>query len=217
MFESITINNDSTFTYTYTANTTTPLQKKYYYVPYLPYEETLTSGTQTIKKTSSDNSENDKLSPIDKKIKEQIEINKKEYGFIDIKEYVPNKVYQFTFFSIISLSSISVKTVCDDSDTFDLETAFYIALAKKLYPKQFTPEGYVKIAEDLKYEKHYAKLVKHGIKLLNLLKEKEEHDKAEEERKKLRHQKYVQKKIERKAKKKNELYNIIREAIEDAK
>jgi len=67
----------------------------------------------------------------------------------------------------------------------------------------------------------YIKTVRDGMKLFNLLKEKEEWEKQEEERKKLKHQKYVQKKKDRKerlkAKENSDLRKIIVEAIKESK
>lgn len=46
--------------------------------------------------------------------------------FKTITEYVPNKVYGFTFYN-----GQEIKTVCDEEDEFNLEFAFYLAIAKK--------------------------------------------------------------------------------------
>lgn len=160
----------------------------------------------------------EELSPIEKKIKEQIKINKKEYGFIDIKEYVPNKVYEFTIKQYYITRKI--KTICDEKDEFNLETAFFLALAKAMY-LDFTPEGHLHKAKELTYSKYYTKIVKHGMKLFKLLKEKEEYDKLQEELRKQQHEKYVAKKKKQKEKKKQranlELYKVIKDAIEDAR
>lgn len=163
------------------------------------------------------------LSPIEKKIKERIAQNKKNAGgiteyFTDIKEYVPNKVYEFTITTQYSCAK-KIKTVCDENDEFSLEKAFFIALAKYYYQKTLTPEGIVKQAETMAYSYSYIKTVRDGMKLFKLLKEKEEYDIAEEERKKERHKKYIQKKKDRKEKLKreenNETYEIILKAIKE--
>lgn len=166
----------------------------------------------------------EELSPIEKKIKERIAQNKKNAGigeyFTDIKEYVPNKVYEFTITTNYS-SSKKIKTVCDENDEFSLEKAFFIALAKYYYQKALTPEGIVKQAETMMCTYTYMKTVRDGMKLFKLLKEKEEWEKQEEERKKLKHQKYVQKKKDRKerlkAKENSDLRKIIVEAIKESK
>ena len=164
------------------------------------------------------------LSPIDEKIKERIAQNKKNAGiaeyFTDIKEYVPNKVYEFTITTQYSHAK-KIKTVCDENDEFSLEKAFFIALAKYYYQKALTPEGIVKQAETMMCTYTYIKTVRDGMKLFKLLKEKEEWEKQEEERKKLKHQKYVQKKKDRKerlkAKENSDLCKVIIEAIKESK
>lgn len=154
--------------------------------------------------------DSEELSPIDKKIKKRLELNRKTgekagYYFTDVKEYVPNKVYGFTirFYSSYSPYEKEIKTVCDESDTFSLEKAFFIALAKYEYKSSLTPEGIVKQAEMMQYNKAYIKTVENGIKLFKLLQEKKAYDKEQERLKKVRHDKYVQKKKERKARKNN--------------
>ena len=157
--------------------------------------------------------------PYTKKIEEHFERQKKTgiIYFTYIKEYVPNKVYEFTF----NTNKNYIKTICDESDIFDLEKAFYIALAKSFNQPTLTPEGYVKKAEELIYDKRYIKIVQNGIKLFNLLKQEEEFEREEDERIKKKHEKYVQKKKNRALKKKNnanqDLYDTIKKAIEDAK
>ena len=185
------------------------------------------SSSYTISATGSTMSctkAKEELSPIEKKIKERIRQNKRNAGFatyfIDIKEYVPNKVYEFTLTTQYSRAK-KIKTVCDENDNFSLEKAFFIALAKYSYQKKLTPEGIVKHAEDMMYCYDYIKTVRDGMKLFKLLKEKEEWEKQEEERKKLKHQKYVQKKKDRKeklkAKENSDLRKIIVEAIKESK
>ena len=162
----------------------------------------------TLKEDKEKNSE--ELSPIDKKIQKRLELNRKTaekagYYFTDVKEYVPNKVYGFTirFYSSYSPYEKEIKTVCDESDTFSLEKAFFIALAKYEYKSSLTPEGIVKQAEMMQYNRAYIKTVENGMKLFKLLQEKKAYDKEQERLKKARHDKYVQKKKERKAKKSN--------------
>lgn len=152
----------------------------------------------------------EELSPIDKKIKKRLELNRKTgekagYYFTDVKEYVPNKVYGFTirFYSSYSPYEKEIKTVCDESDTFSLKKAFFIALAKYEYKSSLTPEGIVKQAEIMQYNRTLIKTVENGIKLFKLLQEKKAYDKEQERLKKARHDKYVQKKKERKARKSN--------------
>ena len=77
------------------------------------------------------------------------------------------------------------------------------------------------MAKELSYDKAMIKRVKHGIKLFNLLKEKEEYDKLQEEKRKQQHEKYVAKKKKQKERKKEQadlrLYKTIKDAIEDAR
>lgn len=184
-----------------------------------PHKLTFDSGiTIQIK---PDTKEKKEQSSIEKKIEEHLKRRKQEKNiyFKDIKEYVPGKVYEFTIEG--TTKTFKCKTICDDNDVFDLEMAFYLALMKYRYEKQLTPEGYFHYATLAKYEKADVKIVKNGLKLFKLLKEKEIYEKEQEELIKERHRKYVQKKKDRDRKRKEEanqgLYKIIREAIEDAK
>lgn len=181
----------------------------------------ISSTFYTLKDKEKDSEE---LSPIDKKIKERIELNKKAakggYYFANVKEYIPNKVYGFTIKldSPFNTYEKEIKTICDESDTFSLEKAFFIALAKYEYQNLLTSEGIVKQAETFfQYNKSCIKAVQNGMKLFKLLKEKEAYDKEQERLKKVKHDKYVQKKKERKAKKGNDLQKMITEAIKNAK
>lgn len=179
-----------------------------------------------VYKSKDTNKNSNELSPIDKKIKERIELNKKTgekggYYFTNVKEYIPNKVYGFIIKTNPSYfpyeTDKEIKTICDESDIFSLEKAFFIALAKYKYQSTLTPEGIVKQAEIMQYNKSDVKTVQNGMKLFKLLQEKEVYDKEQERLKKIKHEKYVQKKKERKTKKGNDLQKIITEAIKNAK
>lgn len=115
-----------------------------------------------------------------------------------VKEIVPEKVYLFTF-----ADGSVIKTVCDKNDIFDFEFAFYLALAKKLYSKNYTMDGIMHMARELKYQKYFVKIVNKGIK--KFYKDQKENAKREEEErlKRERHKKFVAKKIAKKQKKKN--------------
>jgi hypothetical protein len=103
-------------------------------------------------------------------------------AFSKIKVLCPNKVIQFTF-----ADGTVVKTICDETDQFDFEFAFFIALAKKIKGKELTPEGIVATAKEYSYTKRYIKLVKNGIKLYyNQLKEEEKKKQEEKERKEIK-------------------------------
>lgn len=89
----------------------------------------------------------------------------------------PNKVMRFTF----NRGRI-IKTVCKDGDTFSIETAFYVALAKYLSYGSLTPEGISTFAEELRYYKQANKIVEAGIKTYKRsVKEAEKRAAAEKE------------------------------------
>ena len=94
---------------------------------------------------------------------------------IKVEMLSPNKVMRFTF-----ADKTVIKTVCNEEDDFDLEYAFYIAYAKKMYGKDYTIEGIEHKAEELSYQKKFVKYVKNGMKVY----EKGLQEKAEAERKK---------------------------------
>lgn len=79
--------------------------------------------------------------------------------FTKVEMLAPNKVMRFT----LNKGSV-VKTVCKNGDTFSIETAFYVALAKYLSYGSLTPEGISAFAEELKYYKQAKKIVEAGIK-----------------------------------------------------
>lgn len=133
------------------------------------------------------------------------------YEFKDIKELVPEKVYEFTFYGCTK--PITVKTVCRDEDTFNLEYAFYLALAKALYSKEYTFEGIINKAEDLRYIKRYNKYVQKGMKLFKKIQEEKAKEEEQKAIKKRQHERYVKKKKEAKERKHKNQVNIIAEAI----
>ena len=155
----------------------------------------------------------EKLDPRIVKINKEIEELKRKTSFSWIKEYVPNKVYGFKF----GIKDKEYKTICAEEDTFDLEFAFFLALAKWFSINNLTTEGYVNQAKQLSYNKNWIKDVKNGIKLFHKLQEKEALEEQIKAEKKHRHDKLVAKKIAKKEKRKNEQYEIIRAAIEDSK
>ena len=132
--------------------------------------------------------------------------------FKAITEYVPNKVYGFTF-----QNGQEIKTVCDEEDEFNLEFAFYLAIAKKNYGKMYTIKGIMNKAEELSTIKYYNKIVKKGMKLFTKQQEEKIKAREEEEIKKAQHQKYIEKKIKQKERKRQEQINIIAEAIKKSK
>lgn len=136
--------------------------------------------------------------------------------FKDIIEYKKNKVYKFVF-----EDNKEVKTICDDEDIFSLEFAFYLALAKKIYGKELTSIGLMKKAEELSYQKYYAKLVDKGMKLFKALKEDEEKKKEKEKLKKEQYKRLIEKKKKRdkrlEERGKENIINLITEAIKRSK
>lgn len=157
----------------------------------------------------------EKLDPRIVKINKEIAELRDKTWFYSIKEYVPNKVYGFTF--PYSWQKSEYKTICADEDTFDLEFAFFLAYAKYLHTNELTTEGYVDIARTLSYNKRNLKKVKNGIKLFHKLQERDALEEQIKAEKKHRHDKLVQKKIEKKNRKKDEQIKIIRTAIEASK
>ena len=133
------------------------------------------------------------------------------YEFKNIKEIVPEKVYEFTFYGCTK--PIIVKTICEEGDTFNLEYAFYLALAKALYSKEYTFEGVLNKAQDLRYIKRYNKYVQKGMKLFKKIQEEKIKEEKKEAIKKRQHKKYVEKKKEAKERKRKNQVNIIAEAI----
>ena len=128
--------------------------------------------------------------------------------FYNIKEIVPEKVYEFTFGD-----GTKIKNVLSEEDFFDLEYGFYLALAKKLYSKTYTFEGVICKSFDLYHLKYTKKIVEKGLKLFKKIQEDEA--KAEEAKaiKERQHKKYVEKKIRAKERKRKEQINMIAEAI----
>ncbi len=135
-------------------------------------------------------------------------------NFKDVIEHVPNKVYEFIFYD-----GTKIKTICSELDTFDLEYAFYLAYAKKIYKNSFTLEGILLQVPFLKTDKQVIKIVKNGMKLFKDKQEKKRKEQEEKEIKEKQHKKYVAKKKARDQRKRNlknnDLYQIIKQAIKD--
>ena len=131
-------------------------------------------------------------------------------SFKDIIQYQKNKVYKFIF-----QDGVEIKTICSDNDTFSLEYAFYLALAKKLYGKEYTFEGVLETAKDLPYVKRYNKIVKDGLKLFKKKQQEEEKKEKEEQLKKEQYQRLVEKKKKRDQKRKEQKRNDLINAIAD--
>lgn len=138
--------------------------------------------------------------------------------FSNIKEYVFNKVYEFVLLKS-GYPKEKIKTICDESDEFNLEFAFLLAMIKYVYKGIYTPEGYVQKAKDQQYNKDYIKMIKYGMKLFELQKKEKEWEEEQKELEKERHRKYVEKKKRRDYRKKHEedlrLTNAIKKAIKE--
>lgn len=141
---------------------------------------------------------------------------KDDNDFKKIEELAPFKVYRFTF-----NDGKVIKTICDEEDSFNLEYALYLALAKKLYSKTHTFEGVLAKSYTLHYEKYYSKIVKKGLKLF--YKQQREEAKKEDEKilRENQHKKYIEKKKARDKRRaiqaQENLQKLIIEAIKVAK
>lgn len=83
-----------------------------------------------------------------------------------------NKVMRFTFnenniFSHPKEKLVIIKTVCKPEDTFSIETACYVAIAKYISRGELTPEGISAFADNLKFYKRANKIVAAAVKLYN--------------------------------------------------
>ena len=83
-----------------------------------------------------------------------------------------NKVMRFTFnenniFSCPKEKLVIIKTVCKPEDTFSIETACYVAIAKYISRGELTPEGISALADNLKFYKRANKIVAAAVKLYN--------------------------------------------------
>ena len=136
--------------------------------------------------------------------------------FKKVEELVPFKVYRFTF-----ADNTVIKTICRNEDPFDLEYAFYLALAKKKCSKNYTFEGVLHKAEEFRYEKYYAKIVRKGMKLFRNQQLEEAKKEDEKRLKKKQRQRYIAKKKardeRRAAQAQDNLQKLITEAIKAAK
>lgn len=192
--------------YTTVSTCTTPIDS---------YRDELNKVISLIPQTETIKPKKEKIDPRLEKINKEIEELRNKTWFYSIKEYVPFKVYGFTF--PYSWQKNEYKTICADEDEFNLEFAFFLAYAKYLNTNQLTTEGYVDIARTLSYNKNNLKKVKNGIKLFHKLQERDALEEQIKAEKKRRHDKLVQKKIEKKNRKKDEQIKIIKTAIKASK
>lgn len=193
-----------------TSTGTTVTTSQYYYVP-TPYTIS-TSDLCNIDLTQTDE--------ISKKIINKIcnvTVSTKDNNeFKDVIEYKKNKVYGFEFYD-----GTKVKTVLEEGDTFSLEYAFYLALAKKLFSKTHTFYGVLCKTADIQLEKYYINLVKKGMKLFKKKQEEQEKKELEELEKEEQHKRYIEKKKKRDKKLQErydeEFINLIAKAIKKGK
>lgn len=83
-------------------------------------------------------------------------------SIVDIKILHPDKVVQVTF-----ADGTVIKTICHESDVFDLNKSLYIAISKKKYNGTFTPEGIEYMAHILSMERYYVGIVNKALKEFN--------------------------------------------------
>ena len=133
------------------------------------------------------------------------------HPFKKVKEIIPNKIYQFEF-----VDGYKTKTICDDSDTFSLEYAFFLALAKYLRHDIYTFEGILKQAEEFSYTKRHIKLVKKAIKIFKKEQQEELDRKAKELEQKSRNRRRNEYRRKKNLKAKEEYKQLLIEAIKEA-
>lgn len=101
------------------------------------------------------------------KIQKKISYYKTESGFSLIEEVVPGRVVKVTY------HRKEYKMKCDSRDTFSMEKALYLTLAKYYYGDTYTSEGIEQVANELKYKKDYVKKVEQAMKLFAAMEELE--------------------------------------------
>lgn len=97
-------------------------------------------------------------------------------GIRSINVIVPNQVVEVEF-----TYGDKIKTVCNKDDTFSLERAVYIAIAKERFGHIYTSDGIEKKATELTYEKDYVYRVKNALKVYECQQKLAALDKEEEE------------------------------------
>ena len=139
---------------------------------------------------------------------------KKDIYFKKVIQRNPNRVYEFIF-----QDNTHIKTICaeEDLNSFSLEYAFFLALAKYLYNEEYTFEGVINKSYELMTQKKYVKIVNKGMKLFKeQQKEKEKKETKEKELKEIKKRKIAKAQEKRKRKKEQNL-NILVKAIQNAK
>lgn len=117
-------------------------------------------------------------------------------GIRSINVIVPNQVVEVEF-----TYGDKIKTVCNKDDTFSLERAVYIAMAKERFGHIYTPDGIEKKATELTYEKDYVYRVKNALKVYECQQKLAALDKEEEEiklrQKQKRHERNERRRVRR--------------------
>lgn len=150
-------------------------------------------------------------------VKPEIKQAKKEekisfpHPFKKVKEIIPNKIYQFEF-----TDGYKTKTICDDLDTFSLEYAFFLALAKYYGHNQYTFEGILEQAKRYSYTKSHVKLVKKAIKVFKKEQQEELDRKAKELEQKALNRRRNEYRRQKNLKAKEEYKQLLIEAIKEA-
>ena len=129
----------------------------------------------------------------------------KDDSIMNIKIFKENKVVGITFYD-----GTKIKTVCSDNDEFSLEYACYLALAKKLYSKEYTFEGVLCKVNELQQIKIVNKMVTKAIKqYYNEEKAKAEEKEKEKEEKEIKARRLEKKRKKKKNKQVKEIQEII--------
>ena len=140
------------------------------------------------------------------------------HGFYisDINILVPDKVVE-----VIFNDDSKEKMICHEDDTFDLKDACFIAISKHLYRDTYTFEGIEHMANEMKYQKKYVKMVDKAIKNykkkideIEKAKREEEEERIVRERQRLKRRKQK----ERRAQRHREiLVDMLADSINEAK
>ena len=138
---------------------------------------------------------------------------KKDIYFKKVIQRNPNRVYEFIF-----QDNTHIKTICaeEDLNSFSLEYAFFLALAKYLYSEEYTFEGVINKSYELMTQKKYIKIVNKGMRIFKIeQKQKEELEKKEKRNKEIQKNHYLKNQKRKKVQKEKE-NNILKETIKEA-
>lgn len=133
----------------------------------------------------------------------------------NINVIVPNKVVEIEFYDS------KEKMICHEDDRFNLRKCCFIAIAKHLYKKEYTPEGIEYMATQLTYQKKYIKIVDDALKdYRRKEEEKEKRIHEERERKEIRERQREKRrryKERRTQRYKEAMIDLIADSINEAK